>query len=124
VHFDWISNFGVFFDPQFPLSNGQRYVVSRRIVTMRDALKMFMALDFQPDMESIQYVCKYPKPFLTKDFDKIRHISYYEDAFKQVKDKSFLRDNRYNIVYNNEKVERVEIWTEDTVTVCFMGYLM
>ena len=118
----WISEFELFYDPILSMEN-QRFVVYRGIKPIKDILKIIQHMDSSITPEHLSYILANPRPFSTKDFNKIRLIKYlWLNAFKAWRWYSF--DNIYNISINNDKSEYVEVWTRDTMTICINGWLV
>ena len=118
----WIPEFELFYDPTLTLEE-QRYVVYRSIKPIRSILKMIEVMDKKIDVEHLNWIMKNPKPFSRKDFSQIRMIKYWwEEATR--KGNNYSMDNLFNISFNNDKAEYVEIWTEDTLSICINWWIV
>lgn len=118
----WISEFDLFYDPTLPLDE-QRYVVYRSIKPIKSILKMIEVMDEKIDVEHLNYILKNPKPFSKKDFTQIRMMKYWWVEATR-KWNNYSMDNLFNITYNNDKAEYVEIWTPDTLSVCINWWIV
>ena len=118
----WISEFELFYDPILPLDE-QRYVVYRSIKPIRSILNMIESMDEKIDVEHLNYIMKNPKPFSRKDFSNIRMIKYWWLEATR-KWQNYSMDNLFNITFNNDKAEYVEIWTPDTLSICINGWIV
>jgi len=120
---DWVSEFDLYYEPTEPLRWAQQFVAYRTIKPLKSILKWIAHMDEIITPEHLVEVLKSPKPFLQKDYDQSRLIKYYEDMFSC--DPKFVSmDAAYRVAWNNDKVEYVEIWTPDTLTVCINGYIV
>lgn len=118
----WIPEFELFYDPTVTLEE-QRYVVYRSIKPIRAILKMIEVMDNKIDVEHLNYIMKNPKPFSRKDFSQIRMIKYWWVEATR-KGQNYNMDNLFNITFNNDKAEYVEIWTEDTLSICINWWIV
>ena len=118
----WIPEFELFYDPTLTLEE-QRYVVYRSIKPIRSILKMIETMDSKIDVEHLNYIMKNPKPFSRKDFSQIRMIKYWGMEATR-KGNNYNMDNLFNITFNNDKAEYVEIWTEDTLSICINWWIV
>jgi len=118
----WIPEFELFYDPTVTLEE-QRYVVYRSIKPIRSILKMIEVMDEKIDVEHLNYIMKNPKPFSRKDFSQIRMIKYWWVEATR-KGQNYSMDNLFNITFNNDKAEYVEIWTEDTLSICINWWIV
>lgn len=117
-----ISEFDLFYDPALPLHK-QRFVVYRSIKPMKSILEVIQHMDQKISPEHLNYVLKNPKPFSHKDFNQVRLIKYLGPEAAKKKN-NYAIDNIYNITYNNDKAEYVEIWTPDTLSICINGWIV
>lgn len=119
---EYISEFDLFFDPLYPLKD-QRYIVYRAIKPLKSILNMIETMDEKIDEEHLNYIVANPQPFSNKDYSQIRMIKYrWLEATKRGRE--YKMDNIYNITFNNEKCEYIEIWTPDTITICINGWIV
>lgn len=119
---EWISEFDLYYDPAMPLDK-QRFIVYRSIKPMKNILRTISAMDSKISPEHLNYLLTHPKPFSNKDFNQIRLIKYLgQEATKKADTYSI--DNIFNISYNNDKAEYVEIWTPDTFSICINGWIV
>lgn len=120
--FEWVSEFDLFYEPTEPLRWAQRMVIRRSIKPLKSVLSMIDKMDSHIDKEHLVYLMKNNRAFLTKDYNLVRLMKYYDNVCYS--DPKFSIDNTYNVAYNNDKVEYVEIWTPDTLSVCINGYIV
>lgn len=118
----WISEFELFYDPTLSLDE-QRYVIYRGIKPIRSILKMIETMDRKIDVEHLNYIMKNPKPFSRKDYSQIRMIKYWWLEATR-KWQNYSMDNLFNITFNNDKAEYVEIWTPDTLSICINWWIV
>lgn len=119
---DWISEFDLFYDPTLSLQE-QRYVIYRSIKPIKSILSIIDTMDEKISPEHLNYVMSNPKPFSRKDYSQIRMIKYWGLEATR-KWNNYDMDNLYNISFNNDKAEYVEIWTPDTLSVCINGWIV
>lgn len=118
----WVSEFELFYDPTTPLDD-QRYVIYRSIKPIKSILKMIETMDEKITPEHLNYIMKNPKPFSNKDYSQIRMIKYWWLEATR-KGNNYNMDNIYNITFNNDKAEYVEIWTPDTLSICINWWIV
>ena len=119
---EYISEFELFFDPLLAFKD-QRFIVYRSIKPLKSILKTIETLDEKIDEEHLNYVIANPKPFSKKDYSQIRLIKYlWVEAARRWENYNI--DNIYNITFNNDKCEYVEIWTPDTISICINGWIV
>ena len=120
---DWVSEFDLYYEPTSPLRWAQQFVAYRTIKPLKSVLKWIEHMDEIITPDHLVEILKSPKPFLQKDYDQSRLVKYYEDMF-ECDPKFVSMDQAYRVAWNNDKVEYVEIWTPDTLTVCINGYIV
>lgn len=119
---EWVSEFDMFFEPTQPLSDGQRFVIYRWLKPFKSIMKTVEAMDKHVSPEKLNYAVANPKPFISKDYNKIRLIKYYEDI--HYVNKNFNIDNIYKISFNNDLCEYCEVWTPDNMLICLNGWII
>ena len=83
---------------------------------------MIEKMDSSISKEHLVYLMKNNRAFLTKDYNLVRLMKYYDNVCYS--DPKFSIENTYTVAYNNDKVEYVEIRTPDTLSVCINGYIV
>lgn len=119
---EYISEFELFFDPLLPFKD-QRYIVYRSIKPLKSILKTIETMDEKINEEHLNYILARPQPFSKKDYSQIRMIKYW-GVESTKKWNNYAMDNIYNITFNNDKCEYVEIWTPDTISICINGWIV
>lgn len=119
---EWISEFELFYDPLLPFKD-QRYIVYRSIKPLKSILRIIESMDEKIDMEHLNWIMANPKPFSRKDYSQIRMIKYWWLEATR-KWNNYNMDNLYNITFNNDKCEYIEIWTPDTLSICINWWIV
>lgn len=121
AQFEWVSEFNLFGEPFVPFYE-QRELVFRNVLPLKVIMKKLAALDWNLKKEHLQVIIRNPKPFIYKNYDKIRLIKYYEDYALGLVD--FRMDNLFQLTLDNNHCEYVERWTEDNLVLCINGYIV
>lgn len=120
--FDWVSEFNIYFEPTEKIRGSQRFVINRQIKPLKDVLRIISKMDESISPEHLMHIMQNPRPFSNKDYNLVRLMKYYDNACNLIN--NFNLEKTYQVAYNNEKVEYVEIWTPDTLSVCLNGYIV
>ena len=121
AQFEWVSEFSILWDP-FNDFYDQREIIYRSVLPIKSAIKKMAAVNTELKKEHLHFLLKTPRPFLLKNYEKVRLIKYYEDYI--MVNSNFQIDNLYQLNLDNSYCEYVEYRSWKNLVLCINWYVV